>query len=184
MRSFLLFRTTLSPTIDHHYVGSTTTAVIRFGTLTGFGIRETSQGHQPHTVVRAVVASELPYSVLPHDLKIFHGIEIGEAPEEYQSRPAPIWRGVPCSFIVVALWFRNYLVPDHRLTCFDVLMLIPQFSPTATDQLYLSDEQNILLGSEFFIREQFQILLRFDHFFQTPDLNTRYNIHDLSLIHI
>jgi len=42
MRSFLLFRTTLSPTIDHHYVGSTTTAVIRFGTLTGFGIRDTS----------------------------------------------------------------------------------------------------------------------------------------------
>ena len=172
------FRMPLYPTLDRLYFGNTGTRFIRFSVLVGLRIRETSLGPQPWPVARAIMAPESPYSVLPFDVRMGLDLEITEPPESLRPDPIPSWRGVPCSFGLVTLWFRNDLVPDHQLVCFEVPMLLPHSAPTATHQLYLSDEQNMLFGSDFFVREQFQVLLQFDQFYQIDHLITGASVLD------
>jgi hypothetical protein len=103
----------------------------------------------------AVVSPELPYSVLPFALRQAFGMAIDlTAPPNWQSRPVPAWRGVPCRIGTAVLQLHNVL-PTPRELEFTFQALLPDRDPPGPPA------QRVLLGSEFLRRFGLRVTLKY-----------------------
>src|SRR5262249_31752382 len=118
-RSRPYFRTTLQAVPDFWVGGpGLLCPVVRFGLWPRWGLSGSAPA-SPQRFARigpAVLAPEAPYSVLPFSLRQAFGVAVDlSAPSEWQGRPVPTWRGVPCRIGVAGLRLANEEPPQGEV---------------------------------------------------------------------
>jgi hypothetical protein len=106
------------------------------------------------TTVPTLVTLELPYSVIPQSIQQQYNLAPAPAPQGWQGRPVPRWRGVMCQVGTATVWVRNRLSPTD-LAAFPFVALFPQSEPAGPRPT------SLLLGQQFFLQYGWQVV--YDH---------------------
>jgi hypothetical protein len=80
------------------------------------------------SVIEAILAPEVPFSVLPRAVHQAFSVRLDPPPSDWQGHPVPRWRGVTCQLGVASVWLRNSRQP-HEAMEFRMLVLLPQADP-------------------------------------------------------
>jgi hypothetical protein len=110
------FRASVYPRPDHWSGGpGLAWPILRFGPLLSWEPPDTSDAAGPfRSVVEAILAPDVPISVLPPATCQTFGVRLDPPPPDWQGHPVPRWRGVLCQLGVASIWLRNSRPPTRR----------------------------------------------------------------------
>ncbi len=117
--------------------------ILRVGLWVGLPLSQPADGDAglDHLIRLAVLNPEMPYSVLPFSVRESVGIRCDlSASANWQGRPIPAWRGIPCRVGHTVLTLHNERTP-HTVDL-PLLVLLPDRDPPGPrpEMLYLGME--------------------------------------------
>ncbi|MGD9711954.1 MAG: hypothetical protein AB7V46_07820 [Thermomicrobiales bacterium] len=149
-----LFRTRLYPFVEAWPAGpGFTVSVIRFLLPASIPTEPTTLGSAGR-LCPAVLAPEIPFSILPFSLREAISSGVLDAGELWRGRPVPPWRGVSCRVGHLALRLTNEIDPESPAT-FNILVLLPDRDPPGPLV------NHVLLGTEFLRHYAFRVLISY-----------------------
>lgn len=149
------FRAALYPVLDE-WTGEPgfRRTVIRFAVRCAW---DPSGGVRPGTRVvgLALIAPELPASVLPHLVRTQSNVAVTpKAPPTWPSQGLPSWRGIPSPVGSVRIWLANEL-DHHGPVDFPLTVLLPDRDPPGPPARFA------LLGMDFFKHYNVRVILEY-----------------------
>jgi hypothetical protein len=164
-----LFRTLLYPVLSDWNTGmGTTSPVLRFVVMASWSgaARAALISEMNIRLWPALLAPELPYSLMPRALHLALGAPEEDMPPAWRLRSVPAWRGIPCRFRTVTMRVINEVVRPEP-TEFRVLVLVPDRDPPGPRL------DHVLLGTEFFTHYTLRVTVDYSSLSHLPETTAR-----------